>query len=603
MKRIFFIALMLSGCAFAQGTLAGVPGDCLIGGQQALTQGLPSTGTQPIGTTNVSAGGGLMGSFPNCTVLVYLTNSAVKASLYSNNLLTPTPISNPFTANNDGSWEFFVAPGTCYDITISSGLGPVLPYSRTFADICVGTGGGGGGDLSGGGTPLSYAAWSAPSVLVNAPATYSGNNSTFGGIITSLEGIFNGTGAGYTGLSQGPDNSPICPVNTVCEEAPTAVTTYTKTVFGTGPSTQAIALYSALVSGVTQQSWFQVTTSGTAIIFPGSISAASDGVHAGSVQLIGNTTVPSLAANTFSIIGPNSGSFTAYGWQPPTSQPANGNTIIFGTCASGVCPFTYGSSGIATPSNAQTGDTLRYNVYGDSKWDATQSGARFSATMYDPTIASGPFGYGAIGNSTGLSSGSQSTVLATATDNPGRTYSGAATGSTSTVIGEQIGQGGNFGLWGFGATYRWAHRFKIGNTTNARYWTGLTTFDTGGLGGEGVSTQGTTSTATNTPNRHTLGFRYSNGTDTNWQCVGTTGTALTAVDTGTAPDTTAPHTFEFTFTGAALNCFIDGVLVATVTTNLPAATQGRGVLFWTGDNENTATAIAGTNYWMTLELH
>jgi hypothetical protein len=153
MKRLLIAGLFLvamSTRGHAQGALAGVNGDCVIGGQQALTQGLPSTGTQQIGTTNVNAGAGVMASFPMCQITVYLTGTTTKPNIYSDNNAPPTSTTNPFTANNDGSFTFFAAQGLCYDITISTGTGPVLPYPRTLSDVCLGTGGSGpGGGIQG----------------------------------------------------------------------------------------------------------------------------------------------------------------------------------------------------------------------------------------------------------------------------------------------------------------------------------------------------------------------------------------------------------------------------------------------------------------------
>jgi hypothetical protein len=56
----------------------------------------------------------------------------------------------------------------------------------------------------------------------------------------------------------------------------------------------------------------------------------SDGVHSGSVQVGGNTTLPALANNAFGIIGPNSASFTSYFLQPDNIGPTNTNTTL--TC-------------------------------------------------------------------------------------------------------------------------------------------------------------------------------------------------------------------------------------------------------------------------------
>lgn len=146
MKTLLLIAglFVLSNFGLAQ-SLSGVNGDCTIGGQQTLTQGLPSTGTEQIGTSTVSSGAGVQASFPNCLVTVYFTGTTNRASVFLNNLSTPTPSANPLSANQDGSFTLFLQRGVCYDITISSGAIP-MPYSRTYSDVCLSslTGGGGG---------------------------------------------------------------------------------------------------------------------------------------------------------------------------------------------------------------------------------------------------------------------------------------------------------------------------------------------------------------------------------------------------------------------------------------------------------------------------
>jgi hypothetical protein len=135
-----FIAFAVLFCAvesLAQGPLSGANGDCAIGGQQAIVNGLASTGTQPIGTTTISIGAGVLSSYPNCSVAVFLTGTVTKASIYSNNpSSSPTPLTNPFTANADGSYNFFTNQG-CYDITVGTGTGPTLPTSRTYSDVCL----------------------------------------------------------------------------------------------------------------------------------------------------------------------------------------------------------------------------------------------------------------------------------------------------------------------------------------------------------------------------------------------------------------------------------------------------------------------------------
>lgn len=144
---LLFLA-MAPALALSQ-TYVGFNGDCVIGGQQALVSGLPSTATQQIGTTNVLAGAGVQASFPQCLITVYNTGTLTKSTIYSS--ASGGTLSNPFNANADGSWLFFslAAANLCYDITMSTGGGPSLPYPRTYTDVCYGgTGGGGGGAVT-----------------------------------------------------------------------------------------------------------------------------------------------------------------------------------------------------------------------------------------------------------------------------------------------------------------------------------------------------------------------------------------------------------------------------------------------------------------------
>jgi hypothetical protein len=94
-----------------------------------------------------------------------------------------------------------------------------------------------------------------------------------------------------------------------------------------------------------------------------------------------------------------------------------------------------------------------------------------------------------------------------------------------------------------------------------------------------------------------VGFRYSGGTDSFWQAVTNDGTSQTTVATTVAIDTN-PHTFEIVWTGSSYIFIIDRVVVATISTTIPAANLTGAVMFWTGDNKNTNTAVSGTFYHM-----
>lgn len=77
------------------------------------------------------------------------------------------------------------------------------------------------------------------------------------------------------------------------------------------------------------------------------LTAASDGVHAGAVELIGNTTAPAIGSNTAGWLGPNSASFTAYGLQLPSANPSSGQVLNCGTPSSGVSTCSWSSGGSA----------------------------------------------------------------------------------------------------------------------------------------------------------------------------------------------------------------------------------------------------------------
>lgn len=81
-------------------------------------------------------------TFPSCTITVYATGTVTPVSLWtaSDGL---TPLANPFTANSDATYGFFVTSGTVLDIRFSGGS-ITTPFTIT-AVSSPGTGGGGGG--------------------------------------------------------------------------------------------------------------------------------------------------------------------------------------------------------------------------------------------------------------------------------------------------------------------------------------------------------------------------------------------------------------------------------------------------------------------------
>lgn len=71
------------------------------------------------------------------------------------------------------------------------------------------------------------------------------------------------------------------------------------------------------------------------------ISSLGDGVHPGIAFLLGNTTAPSPPANTAGWVGPNTGSFTAYGLQLPSVGPSGSSLLCAGALSGAISPITF----------------------------------------------------------------------------------------------------------------------------------------------------------------------------------------------------------------------------------------------------------------------
>jgi hypothetical protein len=61
-----------------------------------------------------------------------------------------------------------------------------------------------------------------------------------------------------------------------------------------------------------------------------SFSTVSDGVHPSDSSGVGNTTAPAITANTWHLTWPNATTFTGYGWQIPTANPAANQVVAIG---------------------------------------------------------------------------------------------------------------------------------------------------------------------------------------------------------------------------------------------------------------------------------
>ena len=70
-------------------------------------------------------------------------------------------------------------------------------------------------------------------------------------------------------------------------------------------------------------------------------NATSDGVHAGIMSLVGNTTNPAIPSNQFGWLGFASTSATAYFFQPNTTAPSGTEFLTAGTPSGGVSAINY----------------------------------------------------------------------------------------------------------------------------------------------------------------------------------------------------------------------------------------------------------------------
>jgi hypothetical protein len=131
---------------------------------------------------------------------------------------------------------------------------------------------------------------------------------------------------------------------------------------------------------------------------------------------------------------------------------------------------------------------------------------------------------------------------------------------TAATTGQTAGYGTNgISVTRMGRVQRFSVLAKYDETANLRAWIALTTRALGTLLGSDIPID-------------TVGFRRSTIVgEANWQCYSSDGTTTGTTDSGIAFDTNL-HRFDLEFEGAStVRYYIDGVLVATRTTPLPAS--------------------------------
>lgn len=96
--------------------------------------GFCQNGNVTVVTNGVSSTTKVQGSFPGCTVTVFLSDGVTLATLYSDNLSSPTPLANPFVANGTTGFWFFYAQNGAYRVQTSGGG---IPTPLIVGDILL----------------------------------------------------------------------------------------------------------------------------------------------------------------------------------------------------------------------------------------------------------------------------------------------------------------------------------------------------------------------------------------------------------------------------------------------------------------------------------
>jgi hypothetical protein len=313
-------------------------------------------------------------------------------------------------------------------------------------------------------------------------------------------------------------------------------------------------------------------------------------------------------------------------WQPPiqpvtlqTNEVNNGSQTILDlhagsgitltdngsgqvTVASSVASLVLETNG--TPNSSQTllnlaagtGVTLS-NTAGTTTINSTQSGPRPSRGNWHGWSWIGGNSATLTGASVNAYSDSPTTAGASDTNtsiNPTSTepaYFQTTTNASSGLGTSGVYSGGGSneaGGFTVGILTDFQERVKVSDTVGVRYWIGAIDVT--------VSAPiGANTLLTNTPLSSFIGFRYSSLLDAHWQCVTNTSGTQTVVDSGVSVDTAAGHIFEFQSVGngAVITFYIDSVLVATISTNIPV-TNLRAIT--TVDNSVAATKSISVAY-------
>ena len=298
------------------------------------------------------------------------------------------------------------------------------------------------------------------------------------------------------------------------------------------------------------------------------------------IQFLGyQNTITGLASNTQYYLG-SSGALTSvapntvgYYVVPVmlTGIAGDGEIQISAPAEVIIQPVVNGGTGIttATAHGVLVGETtspLNVTAPGSAGQVLTSNGGGADPT-FQSVGGSQPLGYtyihytqcdgsgGALG-SFGLNlavDGTQAAVSATSSHPLFNSFSTGASANTNA------GFRPNAFTESFGPNPEMTFRMALGTLSSVRFWGGLSYGGSPMSSGTGIALQ------------NFVGFRYDTSqSDVDFMCVCYTGTSITATDSTIAADTNF-HIFQFLYTSSSVKFYIDGNLVATVSTNVPPA--------------------------------
>lgn len=151
---------------------------------------------------------------------------------------------------------------------------------------------------------------------------------------------------------------------------------------------------SKLDDGATSANTLTYTGTGGITATGGPLTAASDGVHAGMVNLVGNTANPSIPANEFGWLGFTTTSQAALFFQPATTNPSN-SVMLFPAPTSNVSQYSWkglagsGAGLVTGPTSSTNGDLVGYTGTGGQTADSGIPGSfAANSVLMNPTASS-----------------------------------------------------------------------------------------------------------------------------------------------------------------------------------------------------------------------